>query len=224
MTTEKQTPEALLPCPFCGGKAEFERMGTSRQSCIVVCDSCGARLESSDEYQRSGSRWNDRAALASAQAQQEPPVAHGVFAEDDAASPPVQQARADVDWRGLALDLEARAKTVESQTTERAMLAAAHGLRLMGSATPYPKRAGVVPDGLRANTPSTGTGRHKFHVLGPDGMSLCGMADCGVSSSIPAADVPHDLRCGRKQCVEAFSTINAAPPAPDLQRKGKQRC
>ena len=40
----------------------------------------------------------------------------------------------DVDWRGLALDLEARAKTVESQTTERAMLAAAHGLRLIGPA------------------------------------------------------------------------------------------
>lgn len=67
MTAEKQTPaEGLLPCPFCGGEAEFERMGTSRQSCIVVCGSCGARLESSDEYQRSGSRWNDRAALASA--------------------------------------------------------------------------------------------------------------------------------------------------------------
>ena len=157
MTTEKQTPEALLPCPFCGGKAEFERMGTSRQSCIVVCDSCGARLESSDEYQRSGSRWNDRAALASAQAQQEPPVAHGVFAEDDAASPPVQQARADVDWRGLALDLEARAKTVESQTTERAMLAAAHGLRLMGSATPYPERAGVVPAAWTDMSPNRST-------------------------------------------------------------------
>lgn len=41
-----------------------------------------------------------------------------------------------VDCIGLALDLEARAKTVESQTTERAMRAAAHGLRLL--ATPRP--------------------------------------------------------------------------------------
>jgi hypothetical protein len=37
----------------------------------------------------------------------------------------------NVDCIGLALDLEARAKTVESQTTERVMLAAAHGLRLI---------------------------------------------------------------------------------------------
>jgi carotenoid cleavage dioxygenase-like enzyme len=38
-----------------------------------------------------------------------------------------------VDWLGLALDLEAQAKRVESQTTERVMLAAARGLRLMGN-------------------------------------------------------------------------------------------
>jgi hypothetical protein len=36
-----------------------------------------------------------------------------------------------VDWLGLALDIESQAKRVESQTVERAMLAAAHGLRLM---------------------------------------------------------------------------------------------
>lgn len=45
-----------------------------------------------------------------------------------------------VDCIGLALDLEARSKVVESQTTERAMLAAAHGLRLL-AATPAPARA-----------------------------------------------------------------------------------
>lgn len=38
-----------------------------------------------------------------------------------------------VDCIGLALDLEKRAKTVESQTTERAMLAAARGLRLIAA-------------------------------------------------------------------------------------------
>lgn len=39
-----------------------------------------------------------------------------------------------VDWLGRALDLEAQAKRVESQTVERAMLAGAHALRLMGAA------------------------------------------------------------------------------------------
>jgi len=36
-----------------------------------------------------------------------------------------------VDCIGLALDLEARLGTVESQTTERVMRAAANGLRLL---------------------------------------------------------------------------------------------
>lgn len=38
----------LLPCPFCGGPAEVERPGTMRQSMIVVCQDCGARVESGD--------------------------------------------------------------------------------------------------------------------------------------------------------------------------------
>lgn len=50
----------LKPCPFCGGDAEFERVGTPRQSCIVVCNDCGARLESSDEGDMSGTAWNRR--------------------------------------------------------------------------------------------------------------------------------------------------------------------
>lgn len=54
--------QSLKPCPFCGHDTpEFERIGTSRQSCIVVCGDCGARHESSDEYERSGSSWNQRA-------------------------------------------------------------------------------------------------------------------------------------------------------------------
>lgn len=50
----------LLPCPFCGGEAEFERMGTPRQSCIVACTDCGGRLETSEEGAACGSQWNDR--------------------------------------------------------------------------------------------------------------------------------------------------------------------
>jgi Lar family restriction alleviation protein len=53
-------PVKLKPCPFCGGAAEFERTGTRRQSCIVVCTECGVRHESSDELLHSGSSWNYR--------------------------------------------------------------------------------------------------------------------------------------------------------------------
>jgi Lar family restriction alleviation protein len=60
MTNDKHCE--LLPCPFCGGEAEFEREGTNRRSCIVRCRNCGARHESSDEGKRSGGSWNTRAA------------------------------------------------------------------------------------------------------------------------------------------------------------------
>lgn len=51
----------LLPCPFCGNdEPEFERLGTPRQSCIVICGNCGARHECSDEGVHSGSQWNTR--------------------------------------------------------------------------------------------------------------------------------------------------------------------
>lgn len=58
---------ALLPCPFCGNtEPEFERIGTPRQSCIVACGNCGARHESSDEGEDSGTSWNRRAQTAQA--------------------------------------------------------------------------------------------------------------------------------------------------------------
>lgn len=54
-------PQTLRPCPFCGhDKPSFERAGTRRQSCIVVCGNCGARHESSDEGEDSGKSWNQR--------------------------------------------------------------------------------------------------------------------------------------------------------------------
>lgn len=57
----------LKPCPFCGNtEPEFERIGTPRQSCIVVCGNCGARHESSDEGEDSGASWNRRAQPAQA--------------------------------------------------------------------------------------------------------------------------------------------------------------
>lgn len=62
MTTKT---DELKPCPFCGGEASFERQGTHRQSCIVVCNSCGCRHESGYEYELSAYGWNTRAALQS---------------------------------------------------------------------------------------------------------------------------------------------------------------
>lgn len=56
-----QASVVLKPCPFCGGPASFERLGTPRQSCIVVCDDCGCRLESGDVGERSSTSWNRRA-------------------------------------------------------------------------------------------------------------------------------------------------------------------
>ena len=51
----------LLPCPFCGHDTpEFERMGSPKQSCIVICGMCGCRHESSDENERNGESWNTR--------------------------------------------------------------------------------------------------------------------------------------------------------------------
>lgn len=49
----------LLPCPFCGGEAEYERQGGWRQSEIVVCTDCGCRLEYNGSPELE-SNWNMR--------------------------------------------------------------------------------------------------------------------------------------------------------------------
>jgi hypothetical protein len=56
MTTE------LKPCPFCGGDAVYDRRGSHRQSTIVECTECTARLESND-YLFPERGWNTRADL-----------------------------------------------------------------------------------------------------------------------------------------------------------------
>lgn len=50
----------LKECPFCGGSAEFERLGNRGQSCIVVCENCGCRLETNEEGEHCDSQWNNR--------------------------------------------------------------------------------------------------------------------------------------------------------------------
>lgn len=51
--------EELKPCPFCGGDAEFERIGNSRRSTIVNCTECGASQECGEEWGH-GRTWNTR--------------------------------------------------------------------------------------------------------------------------------------------------------------------
>jgi hypothetical protein len=53
-------------------------------------------------------------------------------------------AATNVDWLGHALDLEAQARRVESNTARRAMLGGAHALRLMGTAQPVAEAAATA--------------------------------------------------------------------------------
>lgn len=53
----------LKPCPFCGSRSEIERRGTIRQSMVIACTRCGARVESGDVYGLTHPdeyRWNRR--------------------------------------------------------------------------------------------------------------------------------------------------------------------
>ena len=59
----KDTLYTLLPCPFCGGKAEITRKGTARQSMIITCEDCGCIVESGDVYgltRNDSLQWNHR--------------------------------------------------------------------------------------------------------------------------------------------------------------------
>lgn len=56
----KESNDKLKPCPFCGGEAEFKRVGSARQSEIVGCTDCHCELESGDRDHYSGSSWNYR--------------------------------------------------------------------------------------------------------------------------------------------------------------------
>jgi len=53
--------QELKPCPFCGHGAACERVGTNRQSCIVICTDCGCSLESGETGDDCGTKWNTRA-------------------------------------------------------------------------------------------------------------------------------------------------------------------
>jgi len=51
--------QELKACPFCDHEAEFERIGTPRQSTICQCTHCGATLETGEEWDH-GRDWNTR--------------------------------------------------------------------------------------------------------------------------------------------------------------------
>lgn len=63
---------ALLPCPFCGGEAEIERIGDRRVSTVYRCCQCGCSLETGEEWGH-GEHWNRRAALTAYTASQSEP-------------------------------------------------------------------------------------------------------------------------------------------------------
>lgn len=52
-------PTTLLPCPFCGGKAEF-RSGSSTTP-YIRCKECGGRTKSSRNKAKLIAAWNMRA-------------------------------------------------------------------------------------------------------------------------------------------------------------------
>lgn len=56
-----KTPEGLLPCPHCGGEAEFETYGGT--ACAVVCQAChsGTPTMRLEDGERAVELWNRRA-------------------------------------------------------------------------------------------------------------------------------------------------------------------
>jgi transcription elongation factor Elf1 len=49
----------LLPCPFCGDTTiSVVREGTNLQSCIIMCEECGCKVESNEIG--FGLAWNNR--------------------------------------------------------------------------------------------------------------------------------------------------------------------
>lgn len=151
MSAERPPGITLKPCPFCGGEAEIERIGSRRASCIVACTNCGARHEGPDEGEQSGASWNLRDAattllrrerddalaeldaLRADIAEHLPTYAADAETETEEASPGETVEHAGVELRRLRKELEA---TIREADRLR------HGRDIEGDH--------VCPDALRA--------------------------------------------------------------------------
>lgn len=113
----------------------------------------------------------------------------------------------NVDWLGLAMELEAQAKRVESQTVERAMLAGAHGLRLMGAESTGDQPSAALPRyGIRWNGP-----QGPIAVPMPDGYWTPWHLATGMPSLGP---LPPE-----SECEECDGTLNDCPNCATLRAR-----
>jgi Lar family restriction alleviation protein len=59
MTDALHLTDQLLPCPFCGGEAEFR----DTSSTWVRCEDCGAEIQCQIEKKDAARLWNRRASV-----------------------------------------------------------------------------------------------------------------------------------------------------------------
>lgn len=57
---ERKQSEWLKPCPFCGGAAEVQRLGTRAQSSLIGCTECSVTVEANEDGPQTGTHWNRR--------------------------------------------------------------------------------------------------------------------------------------------------------------------
>jgi hypothetical protein len=122
MTGESPPPLASLPGE--GGEAP----ALAQSNCDGVAESLIKGRNGNADWTKAGTGANSPISPGSISRK----ASTGSAGSNPAAVAPSLTASLTVDWLGRALDLEAQAKRVESQTVERAMLAGARALRLMG--------------------------------------------------------------------------------------------
>lgn len=59
------TDAELLPCPFCGGKAEAKKPDMSYEFTLIKCQECDAQTDEGVDFEDAAEAWNRRAPSAS---------------------------------------------------------------------------------------------------------------------------------------------------------------
>ena len=59
-----QTEAELLPCPFCGGKAEAKKPDMSYEFTLIKCQECDAQTDEGVDFDDAAEAWNRRAPAA----------------------------------------------------------------------------------------------------------------------------------------------------------------